>query len=133
MPETLGIGHVTLTVSDVKRSAEFYNGVFDTQTVLDVEDQFGPFMAVASPALVIGFRTHQSTNRADVFDPTRVGLDHFAFNVADRPAIEAWESRLDEQDISHSGVFEDPSGGLHLNFRDPDDIALEFYLPAPQG
>ncbi|WP_329381480.1 VOC family protein [Streptomyces sp. NBC_01351] len=133
MPETLGIGHVTLTVSDVKRSAEFYNGVFDTQTVLDVVDQFGPFMAVASTTLVLGFRTHESTNRADAFDPTRVGLDHFAFLVADQAAIEAWESRLDEQDVSHSGVFEDPNGARHLNFRDPDGIALEFYLPAPQN
>ncbi|MEV7523182.1 VOC family protein [Streptomyces sp. NPDC091371] len=132
MPETLGIGHVTLTVSDVKRSAEFYNGLFDTQTVLDIEDEFGPFMAVASPTLVIGFRTHQATNRSDGFDPTRIGLDHFAFHVADQAALDAWEARLDEQDISHSGVFEDPNGAGHLNFRDPDDIALEFYLPARQ-
>lgn len=132
MPEAAGIGHVALTVSDVKRSADFYNRVFDTQTVLDVEDAFGPFMAIASPAFVLGFRTHEATNQADVFDPTRVGLDHCAFHVADRAALEAWEVRLDEQDIAHSGIVEDPSG-LHLNFKDPDNIALEFYLPAPQG
>ncbi|MBT2544937.1 VOC family protein [Streptomyces sp. ISL-44] len=132
MPETLGIGHLTLTVSDVKRSAEFYNQLMDTQTVLDVEDEVGPFMAIACPAFVIGFRNHAATNDADVFDPARVGLDHYAFHVADRDALEAWESRLDGQDIAHSGIVEDPSG-LHLNFRDPDNIALEFYRPATQG
>lgn len=132
MPETLGIGHLTLSVSDVKRSAEFYNQLLDTQTVLDVEDDVGPFMAIASPAFVLGFRTHPATNRSDVFDPARVGLDHCAFHVADRAAVEAWESRLDEQGIAHSGIVEDPSG-LHLNFRDPDNIAMEFYLPAAQG
>ncbi|MFD7321898.1 VOC family protein [Streptomyces sp. NPDC059875] len=132
MPEAPGIGHLTLTVSDVKRSADFYNRLFDTQTVLDVEDEFGPFTAVASPAFVLGFRNHGTTSQADVFDPTRVGLDHVAFHVADRAALEAWESRLDEQDITHSAVVEDPAG-LHLNFKDPDNIALEFYLPAPQA
>ncbi|MEU9146297.1 VOC family protein [Streptomyces sp. NPDC048349] len=132
MPETLGIGHLMLSVSDVKRSAEFYNQLLDTQTVVDVEDEVGPFMAVASPAFVLGFRTHRTTSRADVFDPARVGLDHCAFHVADRAALEAWEARLDEQGIAHSGIVEDP-GGLHLNFRDPDDIALEFYRPAAAG
>ncbi|MFG2984031.1 VOC family protein [Streptomyces sp. NPDC048258] len=132
MPEALGIGHLTLTVSDVKRSAEFYNQLLDTQTVVDVEDEYGPFVAIASPAFVLGFRRHEATNQADVFDPARVGLDHCAFHVADRAALEAWESRLDEQDIAHSGIVEDPSG-LHLNFRDPDNIALEFYRPAAQG
>ncbi|MFJ4779914.1 VOC family protein [Streptomyces sp. NPDC088762] len=133
MPEALGIGHLTLTVTDVKRSAEFYNQLFDTQTVLDVQDEFGPFMAVASPAFVLGFRTHQTTNGADAFDPTRVGLDHCALHVADRAALEAWEARLDEREVAHSGVFEDPSGALHLNFKDPDNIAVEFYCPARQG
>ncbi|MFE9635067.1 VOC family protein [Streptomyces sp. NPDC006463] len=132
MPEALGIGHLTLTVSDVKRSAEFYNQLLDTQTVLDVEDEYGPFVAIASPVIVLGFRRHASTNGADVFDPARVGLDHCAFHVADRAALEAWESRLDERGIAHSGIIEDPSG-LHLNFRDPDNIAMEFYRPAAQG
>ncbi|MFF8271963.1 VOC family protein [Streptomyces sp. NPDC016562] len=132
MPEVLGIGHLALTVSEVKRSADFYNRLFDTQTVVDVEDEYGPFVAVASPAFVLGFRTHGTTDRADAFDPARVGLDHCAFHVADRAALEAWESRLDEQGIAHSGIVEDPSG-LHLNFRDPDNIAVEFYRPAGQG
>ncbi|MBW5482668.1 VOC family protein [Streptomyces bambusae] len=132
MPETRGIGHITLTVTDVKRSAEFYNRLFDTQTVLDVADEVGPFVAVASPVLVLGFRTHPTTNQADAFDPGRVGLDHVAFHVPDRAGLEAWESRLDEQEVAHSGIVEDQSG-LHLNFKDPDNIALEFYLPAAQG
>ncbi|MFF6778407.1 hypothetical protein ACFY8W_33335 [Streptomyces sp. NPDC012637] len=102
------------------------------QMVLDIVDEFGPFVAVASPVAVIGFRTHEGTNPSDVFDPTRV-LGHLAFHAADQAAIEAWEARLDEQEIPHSDVVEDPSGGLHLNFKDPDTIALEFHRPAPQG
>ncbi|MFJ7158234.1 VOC family protein [Streptomyces sp. NPDC101118] len=131
MPEVTGVDHVCLTVSDVKRSAEFYNRLLDTQTVMDVEDEYGPFLAVASPLLVIGFRTHGTTNQADAFDATRVGLDHLALRVADRAGLEAWEARLDEQETAHSGIVEDPFG-WHLNVKDPDGIALEFYHPAPE-
>ncbi|OEJ25886.1 hypothetical protein AS594_16655 [Streptomyces agglomeratus] len=132
MPEVLGIGHITLTVSDVKRSAEFYNRVLDTQTVLDVEDEYGPFVVDASPSFVLGFRKHEATSQADVFAPSRVGLDHCGFHVADRGQLEAWEARLDEQGVSHSGIVEDPYG-LHLSFKDPDNIALEFFCPPEQG
>ncbi|MBT2449109.1 VOC family protein [Streptomyces sp. ISL-43] len=131
MPEVPGVGHIVLSVSDVKRSTEFYNELFGTQTVKDVEDEFGPFMVSASPALMIGFRTHGTTNTADSFDPARVGLDHFAFHVGGRSDLEAWKALLDEKDVSHSGIVEDPSG-LHLCFKDPDNIALEFYCPPPQ-
>lgn len=132
MPEAPGIGHIVLTVSDVKRSAEFYNRLFGTQTMKDVEDDVGPFMVSAGPTLVIGFRTHATTNTADSFDPARVGLDHCAFHVGARSDLEAWESRLDEEGVSHSGIVEDPSG-LHLSFRDPDNIALELFYPAQQA
>ncbi|MEV8534381.1 VOC family protein [Streptomyces sp. NPDC051211] len=131
MPEALGIGHVALTVSDVKRSAEFYNRLLDTQTVLDVEDEFGPFAVSASPSFVLGFRRHASTEESQLFDPARVGLDHCAFHVADRAQLDAWASRLDEQGVGHSGIVED-AYGFHLSFKDPDNIALEFFCPAAQ-
>ena len=39
--------------------------------------------------------------------------------------------RLDEQGVTNSGIIEDESG-LHLNAKDPDNIALEFfYMPGP--
>lgn len=132
MPEAPGIGHVALTVSDVKRSADFYNRIFDTQTVLEVEDEFGPFVVNASPSFVLGFRTHATTAGSDRFEPARIGLDHCGFHVADREQLEGWRARLDEQGVTHSGIVEDQHG-LHLNFKDPDDIALEFFCPAPQG
>ena len=34
--------------------------------------------------------------------------------------------RLDEQGVANSGIIED-EGGLHLNAKDPDNIALEFF------
>ena len=131
MPELQGVGHVALTVTDPKRSADFYNRLFDAQTVFTVEDEIGPLTICVSPAMMFGFRTHPSTSEADRFDPARVGLDHLGFHVADRQQLEAWQVRLDEQSVANSGIIED-EGGLHLNAKDPDNIALEFFYMPPQ-
>lgn len=39
-----------------------------------------------------------------------------------------WEQRLRELDVEFAPV-RDSELGHHLNFRDPDGIALEFYAP----
>jgi glyoxylase I family protein len=75
-------------------------------------------------------RTHPSTGGGDRFDPARVGLDHLGFDMADRKQLEAWRVRLDEQSVTNSGIIEDENS-LHLNAKDPDNIALEFfYMPS---
>jgi glyoxylase I family protein len=132
MPELQGVGHIALTVTDVKRSVDFYNRLFDTETIVSGEDEVGPLAISASPTVMFGFRSHQSTGEADRFDPARVGLDHFGFHVAGREQLEAWRARLDEQGVTNSGIVEDQYG-LHLNAKDPDNIALEFFYAPPQG
>lgn len=57
------------------------------------------------------------------FDPTHVGLDHFAFAVESRDELDRWAERLDDLGIEHSGAIEIPPGAI-LNFKDPDGIAL---------
>jgi glyoxylase I family protein len=126
-----GVGHVALTVTDVKRSAEFYQRLFDVEPVFAGEDDIGPITICASPAIMFGFRTHPSTNAEDRFDPARVGLDHVGFHVEHREQLEAWRQRLDEQGVMHSGIVEDQNG-LHLNAKDPDNIALEFFCAPPR-
>jgi catechol 2,3-dioxygenase-like lactoylglutathione lyase family enzyme len=59
----------------------------------------------------------------------RVGLDHVAFAVADMAELDEWRERLEGLGIAHSGIIESPSGH-HLNFRDPDNIQLEFFASA---
>jgi glyoxylase I family protein len=130
VPELQGVGHIALTVTDPKRSADFYNRLFDAQTVRTVEDDMGRATICVSPTMRFGFRTHPSTAEADRFNPARVGLDHLGFHVADRQQLQAWQMRLDEQGVTNSGIIEDESG-LHLNAKDPDDIALEFFYMSP--
>ncbi|HEY7920698.1 MAG TPA: VOC family protein [Streptosporangiaceae bacterium] len=131
MPGSLAIAHVTLTVSDLDRSVPWYERVFDTKVVL-AEDP-GPFrravMLIGGQTLV-GF--HQFPDPADTlpFNERRVGLDHLAFACTSRSELEAWQARLDGLGVANGGVV-DAAYGSALSFRDPDNIALEFFaLPS---
>ena len=129
MPSATGFAHIALTVTDSKRSSEFYEALFGAQ-VIDASDSISPFHVCVADGLMIGFRAHSGA-AGDVFDHNRVGLDHLAFAVANAAELDAWLARLNELGAENSGIVEDP-GGVHLNAHDPDNIAIEFYVP-PAG
>jgi glyoxylase I family protein len=127
MPEFPTITHVALTVSDLDRSVPWYGRLFDAKPVLD--EDTGPFRHVvwAIGQTLVGL--HQFPDgRPGPFDERRVGLDHVAFACADRGELQQWEARLGELGIASGGIV-DASYGSGLSFRDPDNIALEFFAP----
>ena len=74
-------------------------------------------------------RQYLSTSGGD-FNEFRTGLDHFAFRVADRAGLEAWEDELRRRgDVIFTPIVETPIGEV-IVFRDPDGIQLEFWLPS---
>lgn len=129
MPSTKGFSHIVLTVTDSKRSADFYSALFGAQ-VIDASDEISPFHVCVGDSLMIGFRAHAGA-AGDAFDHNRVGLDHLAFAVENAAELDAWLARLNELGAENSGIADDP-GGVHLNARDPDNIPIEFYVP-PEG
>ena len=62
------------------------------------------------------------------FSEFAVGLDHLAFGCADRAELEKWAQRLEELGVKHGGIV-DAHYGSGVSFRDPDNIALEFFAP----
>jgi catechol-2,3-dioxygenase len=62
------------------------------------------------------------------FDERRPGLDHLAFACNDRSELEDWERRLNELGVTNGGIVDAPYGS-GLSFRDPNNIALEFFAP----
>jgi glyoxylase I family protein len=127
MPEFPTVTHVALTVTDLGRSVPWYERLFDAKPVLD--EDTGPFRHVvwAVGQTLVGL--HQFPDgRTEPFDERRVGLDHVAFACADRAELQQWESRLNELSVAHGGIIDAPYGS-GLSFRDPDNIALEFFAP----
>ena len=127
MPGFPTINHVALTVSDLGRSVPWYQQLFDAEPVLD--EDTGPFRHVvwSVGSTLVGL--HQFPDgRSETFDERRVGLDHLSFACADRSELERWEARLDAMHVAHGGIV-DAGYGSGLSFRDPDNIALEFFAP----
>jgi glyoxylase I family protein len=127
VPEFPSVTHVALTVTDLGRSIPWYEQLFGAKAVLD--EDTGPFRHVvwAVGGTLVGL--HQFPDgQAGPFDERRVGLDHVAFACADRKALQEWESKLNELGVAHGGIV-DAGYGSGLSFRDPDNIALEFFAP----
>ncbi len=121
------ITHVALTVSDLSRSVPWYEQLFDAKPVLD--EDTGPFRHVvwAIGSTLVGLHEFPDRRR-EPFDERRVGLDHLAFACSNRAELEQWEARMNELGVAHGGIV-DAHYGSGLSFRDPDDIALEFFAP----
>lgn len=127
MEPLTGFHHAALTVSDLDRSAEWYTRVLGMVEVFGEEatGRRAKVYRFADGAMSVGLVEHTGHEGA-AFDPAVVGLDHLAFSVASQAAMHDWASRLDSQNVQHSGPIEIPPGEI-LNFKDPDGIALSLF------
>ena len=129
------IAHLRLTVTDIERSRWFYESVFGWPVLLEVPEGadeatkarlaflFGGVIYDMGHGL-IGLRP-VSTDR---FDENRTGLDHLAFKLDSRADLDAAAAHLDELGIEH-GPVKDIGPAVIVEFRDPDNIALELSAP----
>ena len=129
VPEFPGVTHVALTVTDLGRSRPFYEGLIGSPPVID--EDTGPFHHVVwllGGQTLVGIHQFPDPHGSDPFDERRPGLDHVAFACSNRGELEQWESKLNELGIANGGIVDAPYGS-GLSFRDPDNIALEFFAP----
>ncbi|OBK13552.1 VOC family protein [Mycobacterium asiaticum] len=127
--------HVRLTVTDIERSRQFYESVFDWPVLIETPDNadealrkrlgflFGGVIYDMGGAL-LGLRPVAN----DRFDENRTGLDHLAFRVGTKAELDAAAEHLDELGIDHEPI-KDIGPSYILEFRDPDNIALELTAP----
>jgi glyoxylase I family protein len=134
MPPFPPLTHVAVTVTDLERSTRWYSALFGAEPVLDEDETAGGFhhnVFLLGDGHLFGLHTHPGAESGEGFDERRTGLDHVAFACADRAELESWSDRLDELGIPH-GEIKDAHYGSGISFRDPDNIALEFFAP-PAG
>jgi catechol 2,3-dioxygenase-like lactoylglutathione lyase family enzyme len=131
--------HVRLTVTDIERSRAFYESVFGFKVAFEAPpagaDQavkdglaflFGGVIYSFGGGL-LGLRPVAPAG--DRHDEDRVGLDHLSFSVRSRADLAEAADLLDSLSIPH-GDIKDIGAGYILEFRDPDNIALELTAPA---
>lgn len=126
VPEISGIHHVTLSVSDLERSIAWYSDVLGAAVARRwAADGIDKALVKVGP-VTITLVNHGDYAVRGQFSERRCGLDHLSFAVADRVTLDAWLARLDELGVTRGEISRGGTGDV-LSFRDPDNIALEFY------
>ncbi|MBV8387416.1 MAG: VOC family protein [Acidimicrobiia bacterium] len=122
--------HVALTVRDLSVSVPWYEALLDAEPVIDedTDPDMHHTVYLLGNGTLLGLHQHGTAAPKGQFSEYRVGLDHVAFGCADRGELEKWARRLDELSIDHGDIKDAPYGS-GLSFRDPDNIALEFFAP----
>ncbi|MBA3303658.1 MAG: VOC family protein [Acidimicrobiia bacterium] len=130
--------HVRLTVTDIARSRAFYDDIFGFTVAYEMPADADASTREAFSFLFGGVIYHVGDGLfglrpvapgSDRFDEDRVGLDHVSFAIAGRADLDAAAAVLDDRGIAHGGI-KDIGGAFILEFRDPDNIALELFAPA---
>jgi glyoxylase I family protein len=124
-PQTPGVHHVGLRVSDVARARQFYTEILGFPLLFDSPDVFlfgagGTAIGIRGPAA--------DTPPGDRFNPSRVGLDHVALGCADEGELTRVAQALQAAGVENTGVkLDETLGKRYVAFKDPDRIAWEFY------
>lgn len=123
-----GFAHIGITVTDVYRSADWYEELFGWVRARDLDQDAWHKVVFEDPEsdIVFSLTYHRDKSSDDPFSEYRTGLDHFAFTVPSFTELGAWKARLDERGIPNSGIQE-TKAGANVVFRDPDNIQLEIF------
>jgi catechol 2,3-dioxygenase-like lactoylglutathione lyase family enzyme len=118
---------MALTVTDAERSAAWYSELRGMRLLMSGDEDTVRFRVLVHPesGWVLGVREY-TEGSSDRFDELRTGLDHFAFGVPSREALDDWVQVLDAKAVPHAGVADTPVGSV-VTFRDPDNIQLELW------
>ena len=133
------LAHLRLTVTDIARSRAFYDAVFGLPVLYEAPPADASESEKARLSFLFGgviylvggkaFGLRPVAPAGDRFDEDRLGLDHLSFAVPGVADLEAAIQLLDELGIAHSEVKNIGSGSI-VEFRDPDNIALELFTLA---
>jgi len=129
------IAHVRLTVTDIERSRQFYESVFGWPVLIEVPENadeatrnqlsflYGGVIYDLGGTL-LGLRPVAN----DRFNEDRTGLDHIAFRLGSKDELDSAAIHLEGLGVDHEPV-KDIGPSYILEFRDPDNIALELTAP----
>ena len=124
-PDVRRIHHLSLSVTDLDRSVQWYRDVLDLslEAQFDTETFARARFRNQSGSLILTLTCHHE-RLADSFDERRPGMDHVAFEV-DAEDFDRMAARFDSLDVVHSEVKEPFPGARLITLRDPDNIQLE--------
>jgi glyoxylase I family protein len=124
------VHHLALTVTNVRRSVDFYSGLLGFKPIMEL----GPRVLLFNGSMVLAVTPPPDASQApadDRFNENRVGLDHLSFGVKSKADMEDALKILNQRGIPH-GEIKDLGADMRiyvLALRDPDNIQIELTAP----
>ncbi|NIK62388.1 VOC family protein [Kribbella shirazensis] len=123
----LKTGHVALNVTDLGRSIDFYEALFDFDVLARAEDERA--WALLGTEGVLSVALWEQSDGS--FATGLPGLHHLSFEVPDIEAVRAAETTLERLGVEffYDGVVAHGEGATSggVFFHDPDGVRLEIY------
>jgi glyoxylase I family protein len=128
MTGVVGYHHLSLSVTDLGRSAEWYQKVLGLEVAAEITgDGFHRTRLRAPGSGVILTLTSHDQESQEPFSERRPGMDHVAFMVGGLADVETLGETFDQLGVTHSGVKSLEGGTAMITLRDPDNIQLEVF------
>ena len=135
MPKVVGIDHLVLSVGDLARSKEYYARVLGFLGFKLQHDSEG-FAGWSNGKTLFWITPADSQGRWRKYRKGDIGFHHYAFELADRKAVDALGAFL----VEHGMKVADPPGTYNgddqyyaVFFTDPDGMRLEAMHYGPAG
>lgn len=132
VPRLDRIVETALYADDLARSRAFYVDVLGCEPLLDSGRLLALSVGGVSVLLLFqrGATSEPLPTPGGVVPPHGgIGIQHIAFAVPDREALEAWSTRLERYGVAIESRVRWQRGGESVYVRDPDGHSIEFITP----
>jgi catechol 2,3-dioxygenase-like lactoylglutathione lyase family enzyme len=134
MPIATGFNHVATLTSDMNRTVQFYETVFDAKVVFEVKPQDDhPWMKIVDVGGGAALNIFEVAEDEIIGERRRIGhrgaIDHFAFAVDSLRTLEGVKQRLIDAGAQEVGEIQQLGSEMSLFFRDADGMELEVCCP----
>ncbi len=128
MAEIQGYHHVSLSVTDLAKSTEWYRETLGFEVDAEIEGDGFRRARLRAPGsgLTLTLTAHEQQS-GERFDERRTGVDHIAFDVGSAQAVQEFKGRFEQQGVVHSEVKQAAGGSAMITVRDPDNVQLEVF------
>ena len=128
MTEVLGYHHLSLSVTDLGKSTEWYRQVLGLDVTAEIEGEgFRRTRLRAAGSGVTLTLTSHDQESGEPFSERRAGMDHVAFDVGSVQDVQALKGRFEQLGVDHSEMKSTTQRTALITLRDPDNIQIEVF------
>jgi len=125
LKNSIGIHHIVFTVVNNLETEKFYTKIFGAPNRTDGNK----IVYSVGATLLIFMQKDQPNSLIKKFDPTVIGLEHFAIGLKNLNELQQVADVLSENQIANSGIHIDSDSGREkIWLNDPSNIRVEFFL-----